>query len=50
MNWLSLALEPQYTLTVTHQQAKPHRHRGQDHKGQKVGDGPIPEKPHPFPK
>ena len=50
MNSCSLAVEAQYTLIVTHQHAKPHSHRGHDHKGQKVGDGPIPENPHPFPK
>ena len=39
---------------VTHQQAKWHTHRRHDsskanHKGQKVGGGPIPENPNPFP-
>ena len=52
---LPLDLEPQYTLTVTHQHLndtptgtmtvpRPTR------KGHKVGGGPIPGNPHPFPK
>ena len=53
--WLPLELEPQYTLIVTHQQAKWHTRRCHDsskadHRGQKVGGGPIPGNPHHFPK
>ena len=50
LNW---DLEPQYTLIVTHQQAKWHTHGHHDcskanHKGQKVDSGPILGNPHSF--
>ena len=35
---------------ATHQNVQWHTHRCQDHKGQKVGSGPMPENPHPFSK
>ena len=42
-------------LTVTHQQAKWHTYKRHDssktdHKDQKVGGGPIPGSPRPFPR
>ena len=51
----SLDLDPQYTLTVTHQQAEWHTQRCHgsfkaDYQDQKVGGGPIPGNLHPFPK
>ena len=55
MNQLPLDLEPQYTFIVTLQQAKWYTHRHHDsskvdHKGKKVGCGPIPVNRLPFPK
>ena len=55
MSQLPLDLEPQYTFIVTHQQAKWYTHRHHDsskvdHKGKKVGSGPIPVNRLPFPK
>ena len=51
----SLDLEPQYTLTVTYQQAKCHSFRHRDsskanYKDQKVGSSSIPGNICPFPK
>ena len=53
MSQLPLDLEPQYALTVPHQEAKWHNLRGHDSskvmiKDQEVGGGPIPGNPHPF--
>ena len=54
MNPLPLDREPQYMLMVTHQQAIWHTHQHHNcskagHQDQKMGSGPIPRNPRPFP-